>query len=140
MFGKLFGRKKPKENRKVSLDIQVDYVTATAQKRYAEFEQLSQELQGLGFVADSSKYEVGNYFVFELDKPDLSARCTVNVYLELKDNAKGESTIDYFEYEAYGYIEDDEFDEEVEGSKRSNKVLTFAKSFVEKIKAKAMQD
>ena len=134
MFGKLFGKKKQEKPKKADVVISVDYVTATGQKKFEEFDKFSNRMGDLGLDVDTSEFfgEEGGIdytYIDELNHIEIY----VSVSLYPKHNKDYESTIDYFVYSVEAIFDEDQY--AVDGGKKSEKVLAEVERLMEKAKA-----
>ena len=133
MFGKLFGKKKPEKPKKADVVISVDYITATGQKKFEEFDKFSNRMGDLGLDVDTSEFfgEEGGIdytYIDELNHIEIY----VSVVLHPKHNKDYESTIDYFDYSVEAIFDEDQY--AVDGGKKSEKVLAEVERLMEKAK------
>ena len=136
MFGKLFGKKKTEKPKKADVVVKVDYVTATGQKKFEEFDKFSNRMGDLGLEVNTSEFfgdEGGIEYTYfdELNHIEIY----VSVGLHPKHNKDYESTIDYFTYSVVANFDEDQY--AVDGGKKPDKVLAEVERLI--AKAKAMQ-
>ena len=134
MFGKLFGKKKTENPKKADVVIKVDYITATGQKKYDEFDAFSTRMGELGLVVDTSEFfgEEGGIEYTYFDEVN-HIEIYVGVSLYPKHNKDYESTIDYFEYSVEAIFDEDQYS--VDGGKKPEKVLAEVERLMDKAKA-----
>jgi hypothetical protein len=134
MFGKFFGKKKIEKPKKVDVVITVDYITATGQKKYDEFDAFSTRMGELGLNVDTSEYEGGEGGISYTYRDDENhIEIDVDVGVNVKHNREYHSTIDYFDYSVEAIFDEDQY--AVDGGKKPEKVLAEVERLMKKASA-----